>query len=165
MAEIPYRNRVLFYDSEEARAIRSAVLTPQRIAEINARDAAGKQYMRDLPKRQRDRERGWWHGECFHMAREDRNSKAQQSIDQMQAELTSYREREFATSIPKPRFRAGQSVLQWWAPWMKKADALPQNYNKKNRPAWFSAEICSYETYGSLKYAGKITVGNIYNVY
>ena len=165
MAEVSYARRVLFYDSEEARSIRSQALSFQRIAEIKARDEEGKQYMLKLSKRQRDRERGWWHGECYNMAREDCISKAQQSIDRMQADLISYRERELEIAIPRPRFRGGQSVLQWWAPWMKKAETTPQHYNKKSRPAWFSAEVCSYQNYGSIKYAGKINVGNIYNVY
>ena len=49
-----------------------------------------------------------------------------------------------------------QSVLQWWAPWMKDAEETPASYNKKNRPWWFSAEVTSYRGYGDIKYAGHV---------
>ena len=59
----------------------------------------------------------------------------------------------------------GQSVLQWWAPWMKDAMETPPNYNRKNRPSWFSAEITSYGGYGDIRYAGQIVTAHLYNVY
>ena len=58
-----------------------------------------------------------------------------------------------------------QSVLQWWAPWMKDAEETPASYNKKNRPWWFSAEVTSYRGYGDIKYAGQVTRDHQYNVY
>ena len=58
-----------------------------------------------------------------------------------------------------------QSVLQWWAPWMKDAEETPASYNKKNRPWWFSAEVTSYRGYGDIKYAGQVTRHHQYNVY
>ena len=38
---------------------------------------------------------------------------------------------------------------------MKNALETRKTYNKKNRPAWFSAEIASYGLYGVIKYAGQ----------
>ena len=58
-----------------------------------------------------------------------------------------------------------QSVLQWWAPWMKDAEETPASYNKKNRPWWFRAEVTSYRCYGDIKYAGQVTRDHQYNVY
>ena len=40
-----------------------------------------------------------------------------------------------------PRFRAGQSVHQWWAPWMDGAKEAPSRIKKKTRPAWFSSSV------------------------
>ena len=63
----------------------------------------------------------------------------------MHQQLLRYRELELRVEIPPALFKCGQSVLQWWAPWMKDAEETPASYNKKNRPAWFSAEVCSYK--------------------
>ena len=43
----------------------------------------------------------------------------------------------------KPLFREGQSVMQWWAPWMKDAllNELPGTYSKRKRPSWFKADV------------------------
>ena len=58
----------------------------------------------------------------------------------------------------------GQSVLQWWARWMKDASETPRRFNRRNRPAWFSAEIASYCGYGDIKYAGQTMRAHQYNV-
>ena len=39
---------------------------------------------------------------------------------------------------------------------MKHASKTPERYNRKNRPAWFSAEITSYCGDGDIKYAGQM---------
>ena len=67
--------------------------------------------------------------------------------------------------LPNPKFRAGQSVLQWWASWMKSVQETPKNYKKKSRPAWCSAEICSFNKYGTIRYAGQEVTDNLYNVF
>ena len=95
----------------------------------------------------------------------DRESKVFQQIDAMHEELKMYREEKAGRAIPEPKFKTGQSVLQWWSSWMKSAAETPLSYNKKNRPAWFSAEICSYNNYGTIRYAGQLTTSNLYNVY
>ena len=57
--------------------------------------------------------------------------------------------------VPKPRFAAGQSVLQWWASWFKKEGPAPSHYSKKQRPTWFSGKIVSPGVYMvDLMYAG-----------
>ena len=48
---------------------------------------------------------------------------------------------------------------------MKDAKETPGSYNKKTRPAWFSAEVTSYRGYGDIKYAGQMTRDHQYNVY
>ena len=53
-----------------------------------------------------------------------------------------------------PLFLPGQSIIQWWSSWFKSAEAPPEKYNKKLRPAWFSSEVLSYTGYKSIKYAG-----------
>ena len=47
----------------------------------------------------------------------------------------------------KPLFREGQSVMQWWAVWMKDAplNELPGSYAKRKRPAWFKADVLVVE--------------------
>ena len=55
---------------------------------------------------------------------------------------------------PLPAFSPGQSIIQWWASWFKNADEPPKKYSKKNRPAWFSCEVLTYNGYKAIKYAG-----------
>ena len=55
---------------------------------------------------------------------------------------------------PLPAFLPGQSIIQWWATWFKNADEPPKKYSKKNRPAWFSCEVLTYNGYKAIKYAG-----------
>ena len=71
---------------------------------------------------------------------------------------------ELRVEIPTAAFKCGQPVLQWWASWMKDASKTPRHYNRKNRPAWFSAEIVSYCGYGYIKYAGQTMLAHQYNV-
>ena len=87
------------------------------------------------------------------------------AIDVMHEELRRYRELELRVEIPPALFKCGQSVLQWWASWMKDAKETPASYNKKTRPAWFSAEVTSYCGYGDIKYAGQMIRAHLYNVY
>ena len=48
---------------------------------------------------------------------------------------------EKAAAAPGPRFQRGQSVHQWWAPWMDGAKETPSGSRKKSRPSWFSSEV------------------------
>ena len=72
---------------------------------------------------------------------------------------------ELRIAIPEPKFKCGQIVLQWWSGWMKIAEETPASYNKKSRPAWYSAKVCSYKEYGEIRYAGQMTNAHLYNVY
>ena len=103
--------------------------------------------------------------EVHNMKRGDRESRVLQTINNMHADLKRYREVELTTSIPDPKFKCGQSVLQRWASWMKSAKETPSTYNKKLPPAWFSAEVCSFKEYGTIRYAGQMCTANLYNVY
>ena len=135
------------------------------MAAIFARDAEAVAVHYGLSKRRRAEERAWFKGNERNLARGDRESKVFQQIDAMHEELKMYREEKAGRAIPEPKFKTGQSVLQWWSSWMKSAAETPLSYNKKNRPAWFSAEICSYNNYGTIRYAGQLTTSNLYNVY
>ena len=108
-----------------------------------------------LPKREKDRQRWRRLGE----------SKIFSTIDLMHQQLLRYRELELRVEIPPALFKCGQSVLQWWAPWMKDAAVTPSHYKHKSRPAWFSAEIASYCGYGDIKYAGQTMRVHDYHVY
>ena len=48
---------------------------------------------------------------------------------------------------------------------MKDAKETPASYNKKTRPAWFSAEVTSFRGYCDIKYAGQMMRAHVYNVY
>ena len=127
-----------------------------------------------MSKRVKTQQRGWLCGERKVMARMDRESKIFQQIDKMHDDLRFYQqEREtqlgLGTIIPRPKFMCGQSVLQWWAGWMKTAQTMPTRYSNKDseckRPAWFSGEVLSFHSWGTIKYAGQEYTANLYNVY
>ena len=45
---------------------------------------------------------------------------------------------------PKPLFKGGQSIHQWWASWMSGAYETPAGIKgKTGRPAWYSASVYS----------------------
>jgi hypothetical protein len=74
--------------------------------------------------------------------------------------------RSAAEARPEPKFHTGQSVIQWWASWMAEAQALPKQYNKNNRPSWFSAEITSYVGWKEdVMYCGVPHTGHFYAVF
>ena len=131
---------------------------------IAARDAEAVAVHKALPKRRRTEERAWFLGNERNLARADRESKIYQQIDAMHEELQMYRQEKAGFALPRPTFKAGQGVLQWWASWMKTAAQTPATYNTKHRPAWFSAEVCSYVRFGSMRYAGQLYTANLYNV-
>ena len=81
---------------------------------------------------------------------------------------------EPAAMICQPcTFRPGQSILQWWAEWMKDCDTLgsaPKSYNNRKgtkfkRPAWFSGEVAAGPFEDSIVYAGVPYKGECYQVY
>ena len=111
-------------------------------------------------------ERARWLADRISLAKADRECAIYNQIDRMHVELRKLRATASGVStIPLPQFMTGQSVLQWWAPWMVDATELPKTYKGKKRPAWFCAEVTSYKTYETLRYAGQVCTGNTYNVY
>ena len=133
------------------------------MVQCNEKEAAG--YWDGLSKKKKDQERAWMLGEHRNMKRGDRESKTYMAIDDMHEQLRRYREQELRFAIPPALFKCGQSVLQWWASWMKNALETPKSYNKKNRSAWFSAEVMSYVRYGEIKHAGQMMTAHLYHVY
>ena len=107
--------------------------------------------------------RCWWKAETVFMGKADRDSKIWQAIDKRLED--SQRATAEALAPSEPKFHAGQSVLQWWATWMKSATHPPKRYNKKDRPWWFSAEVLSIAGYGTITYAGEKWTGSLYHVY
>jgi len=70
-----------------------------------------------------------------------------------------------AASPARPaKFRPGQSVCDWWASWFKECRKAPENYGKKKRPAWFSAEVVSYVGWQTMHYAGCQVEAHCYRV-
>ena len=48
---------------------------------------------------------------------------------------------------PKPLFRGGQGVHQWWAHWMAGAFEVPSGVKQKSRGSWYSASVLSWEQF------------------
>ena len=119
-------------------------------AAVQRRDEEAKKHYRKLPRKQRNNQRAKMLAELYHMQRGDRESRIFQTIDKMAADLKAYKEKELRIAIPEPKFKHGQSVLQWWSPWMKTAEETPTSFNGKNRPAWFSAEVTTYKEFGEI---------------
>ena len=140
-------------------------LAKQSSAAIEVRDAEAMQIHRALPRKRQALERIWARAEGYHMGRGDKESKTQQSLDMLQDELRALREAKFGHPLPRPAFKHGQSVLQWWAHWMVSAVTLPKTYKTTHRPAWYVGEVLSYAGYLQLRYAGQDFSENFYNVF
>ena len=134
-------------------------------AAIEARDAEAVAAHHALSRKRKTAERAWFLGNQRNLARADRESKIYQAIDAMHEELRMYREAKAGFALPKPAFKQGQSVLHWWASWMKTAKQTPATYNTKLRPSWYSAEVCTYAGFRTLRYAGQEYTENLYDVF
>ena len=134
-------------------------------AAIEARDAEAVAAHHALSRKRKTIERAWILGNQRNLARADMESKIYQQIKGMHEELRMYRQAKAGFALPKPTFKAGQSVLHWWASWMKTAMQTPATYNTKHRPAWYSAEVCTDDRYGTIRHAGQLYTENLYNVY
>ena len=165
IAGLSAKNRRTYWEvSAEGSQARQQWTTDFK-ATVNCNEEAAAAYWGSLSKRQKDRDGARTLGEHGNMARVDCESKVYMAIDVMHEELRRYRELELRVEIPPALFKCGQSVLQWWASWMKDAKETPASYNKKTRPAWFSEEVTSFRGYGDIKYAGQMTRDHQYNVY
>ena len=129
---------------------------------IGARDQEATDGYMSLPKRPRTEHTEPEHTatawklrslELRNMVQGDRESRTFQEIDNMHEER-----------LPDPKFKCGQSVLQWWASWMKSAQETPKTYNRITRPRWFSAQIVEVMEYGTIRYAGQEVKDNLYVV-
>ena len=81
---------------------------------------------------------------------------------QQEPELPPQQEPELP---PQQAFAVGQSVLQWWAPWMQKCVTTPSQLKKANRPSWYSGEVICYSGFREdFKYAGATTTTHTYKV-
>ena len=149
----------------KSEVLLEGILTAEDAAAVRQRDAYAGGYYDNLPKRRKTQGRCWTHGERRNMMRGDRESLVFPTIGQMHADRKAYKEMELSVALPDPKFKCGQSVLQWWVAWMKSAEETPRTYNNKmNRPAWFSAEVCSCKEYGTMKYAGQLFTEHLYIV-
>jgi hypothetical protein len=111
--------------------------------------------------------------ECYSL----RNGKDMKRMDteSMNVELTD-RLKQYTDRLkqygqgPASKLRPGQSVLQWWAAWMNGADterSAPRQYNRKNRPAWYSGEIVAGPSKAPIGfvYAGLAYKDDVYTAY
>ena len=132
-------------------------------------------------RKQRHDLRSYIHMESMAMCREDHAGtlwrhaqvaeqyakKLQQIIDDLQAKARIVATQRPAAAAPlEARFRAGQSVLQWWASWFKKEGPAPKVYGKRSkhkRPSWYSGELVSTPVWAeNMEYAGVKHTGWVY---
>ena len=105
-----------------------------------------------LPCSARKRVRGEEHQELKKMRCEDRRSDLVGLLIVARAAPT--------TIVPteEPRFSVGQSIIQWWASWMKEIPEgdLPEKIQGKRRPTWFSGEVVQYAGVMSILYTSPL---------
>ena len=70
-----------------------------------------------------------------------------------------------STSRPEPKFKAGQAVHRWWAPWMAGATTSRESIGKKGRPAWYSASVMLPPEWAETAYGGIIATSWAYRVF
>ena len=103
--------------------------------------------------------------ENAHMFRSDLESQGHEQINDMMLGI-SVSCTPTNQDDPGPKFRHGESVVQWWASWMASATTVPATYNAGNRPAWFSAEVLAYVGKKAVMYAGFMNpLQHCYHVY
>ena len=142
-----------------------------------------------MPKKLKLMERGFTYKERTRMEIQDRDSKLMNQISRMASQPTVSQVVEKVVEIvvekkvieerivevmvegvtpsrPQPKFKAGQSVHQWWAYWMPGAQTAPATIGgKKGRPAWYSASITSPAQWATTVYGGATLTGWGYRVY
>ena len=142
----------------------------------DAMDAAAHDWHVAQTKAIRQDLKGKTHMENKGMKREDHISHAVQRAEvngaaaaALQESLTELQAKyEELQSVPSgrradPLYSAGQFVLQWWSNWFSKGGDAPKQYNKKNRPSWFSGEVVSPAVFvEDYKYAGMLYTGWAY---
>ena len=89
------------------------------------------------------------------------------------AERSAARSKAKITGMPIPQchapptYRAGQSVLWFWAPWFATValNEAPETVKKRRRPSWFTAQITAPAEARTVVYAGQTHNGQTYDVY
>ena len=71
------------------------------------------------------------------------------------------------TLRPDPKFRPGQSVCQFWAPWfrLEPLDSTREKASKKDRAVWYIGEVLGGPKYMSIVYAGVFVEDHCYYVH
>jgi len=142
---------------------------------IMARDLeAVLDFENDFSSRQRKKFRHAQMLEGLNMARGDRESATFQKIDKLrgftstlQKSLKRKHDQLQQQRHPAPKFKAGQSIVQWWADWMKSVKEPPAGYGKKTykRPSWYVGDVLAFVRYGTSRYAGVEITDNWYKVH
>jgi len=58
------------------------------------------------------------------------------------------------TAMPPPLFGVDDSIVQWWAPWMKLYERPVVSPASSLQPRWFRAKIVAYAGVHAVMYAG-----------
>lgn len=100
-------------------------------------------------------------------ASEAHAQRLKQIINDLKVEARIVRETMVASRpSTEPLYRAGQSVLQWWAAWFKSGEPRPKGKGKKKRPRWYSGEIVHPPVWAeNTLYAGFTYTGWVYPAY
>ena len=119
-------------------------------------DKDTKAWLDGQSRKKRHALKAYTHMETKAMGREDhagrllRRAEASEAYAQRLKQMVQHleAERRIVAATTKasrpstqPLFRAGQSVLQWWASWFKTNGAPPKGKGSKKRPQWYSGEI------------------------
>ena len=123
------------------------------LATIHANDALAVAELGRQNKKARNQHRGLLFEIRAAMSYADRECLIQHALDQ--AHVRAVSAESSAVAVPEARFKAGQSVLQWWASWFKDENVFGAAPAKgKKRASWYSAEIIRPDGIKSIHYAG-----------
>ena len=124
-----------------------------------------------LSKKHRQMQKGFEYQEKSKMRKVDYESHLLRAVEsEMLAKEIAQEDAEMLTKLAKvqeqePKFRNGQSVLQWWAAWMDKCTVVPKQLKGKARPAWFDATVVVAQGIGETSYAGTNWREHLYQVH
>ena len=141
--------------SVRSAADRDAAAHDARVlATIHANDASAVAELGLQNKKARNQHRGLLFEIRAAMSYADRECLIQHALDQ--AHVRAGSAESLAVSVPEARFKAGQSVLQWWASWFKDPNVFGAALlaKGKKRASWYSADIIRPDGIKSIHYAG-----------
>ncbi|CAE8682990.1 unnamed protein product [Polarella glacialis] len=124
------------------------------LATIHANDALAVDELGRQNKKARNQHRGLLFEIRAAMSYSDRECLIQHALDQ--AHVRAGSAESLAVSVPEARFKAGQSVLQWWSSWFSdpKVSGAAVLAKGKKRASWYSADIIRPDGIQSIHYAG-----------